>query len=244
MPSFWKHVNHVIKEASIVIEVLDARMINETRNIEVENKIRFNNKKILYVITKCDLTNKNKLELAKKKLNPSVFISSRDHFGTTILKKKILEMSRGKSVTVGVVGYPNVGKSSLINALAGKGAAKTSSESGYTKGIQKIKVDNKIMLLDSPGVFPNKEKDQAKHGKIGAVDYAKIKDPEIAALNLITDEMELIQNHYNVFSNDPEEILQKIAIKFNKISKGGAPNLEVAARFLLKEWQTGKIVDQ
>ena len=241
MPSFWRHVNQVLKEASIIIEVLDARMINETRNREVEDKIRLFNKKILYVITKCDLVDIKKLELVKKKLRPSVFISSKDHYGTTILKKKILELSKGENVTVGVVGYPNVGKSSLINALAGKGAAKTSSESGYTKGIQKIRVDNKILILDSPGVFPNKEKNDAKHGKIGAIDYSKIKDPEIAALKLINEEKGMIEKHYKIIGKDAEELLEKIALKFKKLEKGGIANLEVAARFLLKEWQTGKI---
>jgi ribosome biogenesis GTPase A len=139
------------------------------------------------------------------------------------------------------LGYPNVGKSSLINALSGKGAAKTSSESGYTKGVQKIKVDNKIMLLDTPGVFPNKEKDITKHGKTGAIDYSKIKDPELAALKLIDDEMELIQNHYEVYSEDPEEILEKIAVKYKKLRKKGEADLDVAARMVLKDWQTGKI---
>ena len=241
MPSFWKHVNLVLKEADIIIEVLDARMIQETRNEEIENKIKKSNKKILYVINKCDLVNKKKIDSTKKELKPSVFISSREHLGTTILKKKILELSRGEKVTVGIVGYPNVGKSSLINALAGRGKARTSIESGYTKGVQRIRVDNKILLLDTPGVFPNKEKDVAKHGAIGAIDFAKIKDPEIVALKLIESEKDLIKQHFKIVEDEAEDILEAIAIKFKKLSKGGKANLEIAARFLLREWQTGKI---
>jgi len=241
MPSFWRHVNQVLREAEIIIEVLDARLINETRNKEIEDKVKKLGKKILYVITKCDLVNVSKLKKEIKSLQPSVFISSTEHHGTTILKKKILELSRGEKVTVGVVGYPNVGKSSLINSLSGRGAAKTSSESGYTKGMQKIRVDNKILILDTPGVFPKMEKDLIKHGKIGAISYSKIKDPEIAVLNLIKDELELITKHYNLNSRDPEEILEELALKFNKLLKKGKPDLESTARFLLKEWQTGKI---
>ena len=239
MPSFWKHVNSVIRESDLVIEVLDARHIEESRNYEIEKKVNQAGKKIIYVINKCDLVNKESLKQIK--LKPSVYISSIEHLGTTILKKKILELSKGNNVTVGVLGYPNVGKSSLINALAGKGKAKTSSESGYTKGMQKIKVDNKILLLDTPGVFPRKEKDSAKHGKIGAIDHAKIKDPEFVVLKLIEDNKEQIKNYYEVEGENIEEILEKIAFKLKKLSKGGKPDLEATSRYILNEWQKGKI---
>jgi len=241
MPSYWRHVNKVLKEAEIIIEVLDARLIEETRNQEVEDKVQKMGKKLLYVFNKCDLVNVEELKKKVKNFRPSVFISSRDHLGTTILKKKILELSRGEKVTVGVLGYPNVGKSSLINALSGRGAARTSKESGFTKGLQKIKVDNKIMVLDTPGVFPSMEKDIKKHGKTGAIDYAKLKDPETVALNLINDYKEVILRYYNVEDGELEEILERIALKVGRLMKGGKADLEGAARFLLKEWQIGKI---
>jgi len=241
MAGFWAHVNKVLKEAEIIIEVLDARMIEDTRNQELEQKIERHNKKILFAINKCDLIDQNHAEQIKKRLKPSVFISSKDHLGTTLLKKKILELSRGKAVIVGVVGYPNVGKSSLINALSGKGAAKTSSESGYTKGMQKIRVDNKIMILDTPGVLPNKEKNEIKHGKTAALSYEKIKDSETVALTLITDQTKKIKKFYDLETDDPEEILEQIAFKFNKLISKGKPNLDAAARKLLKDWQIGNI---
>lgn len=241
MPSFWRHVNKVLQEADLIIEVLDARMIEETRNHEIENKIERLDKKILYVINKCDLADKRELDKIKRILRPSVFISSKDHLGTTILKKKILELSKGKPITVGILGYPNVGKSSLINALAGKGAAKTSSESGYTKGLQRIRVDNKILLLDTPGVFPQKEKDLNKHSKTGAISYGKIKDPETAVLHLIEGEQKRIEKYYGISGEDSEEVLEKIALKLRMLLKGGNPNLEAAARIVLRDWQVGKI---
>tara|TARA_Y100000310_G_C20491850_1_gene719639 strand:+ start:60 stop:791 length:732 start_codon:yes stop_codon:yes gene_type:complete len=241
MPSFWRHVNKVLTESELVIEVLDARMIEETRNFEIERKVAKLGKRILYVVNKCDLAKREELDKVKKILKPSVFISSTEHLGTTILKKKILEMSKGKSVIVGILGYPNVGKSSLINALAGKGKARTSSESGFTKGFQKIRVDKRILLLDTPGVFPRREKDIVKHGKTGAISYAKLKDPETVALSLIESEKARILQHYAVEGNDPEEILETIALKLKKLRKKGLPDIEATSRAILKEWQTGKI---
>jgi len=241
MPSFWKHVNQVIRTADIIIEVLDARSIDETRNSEIEMKVHKSGKKLLFVINKCDLADKKKLEEIKKSLKPSVFISSTEHLGTTILKKKILEMSRGENVIVGILGYPNVGKSSLINALSGRGAARTSSESGYTKGMQKIRVDNKIVVLDTPGVFPSKEKDTEKYGKTGSIDYATIKEPELVAIRLIESEMSLFKKHFGVAGEDAEEVLEHIAIKYKKLAKGGKLDLDKTGRFVLKEWQKGKV---
>ncbi len=241
MPSFWKHVNLVLQGAEIVIEVLDARMVEETRNKEIEDKITRLGKKIIYAITKSDLVDKQESESWKRRLNPCVFISGKDRTGTTILKKKILEISRGQNVIVGVVGYPNVGKSSLINALAGRHKTRTSTESGYTKGLQKVRVGPKITLLDTPGVFPNLEKDLLKHGKIGAIDYSKIKDPELAALQLINDEKKLVLSYYQVTDGDPEQILEQIAIKHHRLRKGQEADLEATARLVLKDWQTGRI---
>lgn len=239
MPSYWKHVNAVLREADIIIEVLDARQIDQSRNIEIENKVHQLGRQLLFVVNKCDLVPKEELEQKTKKLIPSVYISSTEKLGTTILRKKLLAMSKGKEIIVGVVGYPNVGKSSLINALSGRHAARTSPESSFTKGVQKIRVDSKIMLLDTPGVFPYREKDEAKMGKLGAIDYAKLKNPEVAALSLIEEDKERIEQVYDVHADDAEEMLEKIAVKYGKLVKKGLPDTEAAARIILKDWQIG-----
>ncbi len=231
----------VLKEADIIIEVLDARMIEESRNAEIEQKIAKLGKKLLYVITKCDLVNIEELKETQKKLKPSIFISSTQKLGTTLLKKKILEISHGEKVTVGIVGYPNVGKSSLINALSGRNAARTSSESGFTKGMQHVRVDNKILLIDTPGVFTTENESEYKYVKLGSIDYAKVKDPETAALQLIQEKTDEIKKIYKVDGNDEEEILTQLSIVFNKIGKGNKPDLDATSRLLLREWQTGKM---
>ena len=241
MPSFWEHVKRVLREADIIIEVLDARLIEESRNKEIEDKIARLVKQLLFVFNKCDLADTATLEKAKKEYHPSVFISSTKKLGTTILLQKILELSKGQPVVVGIVGYPNVGKSSLINALAGRNAARTSGESGFTKGFQKVRISRKIVLLDTPGVFPYQKKSGLDVVKIGAVDYAKVEDPEIAALELIQEYDFLIKGYYRVEGETADDILEQIAFKLNRLHQGGKPDYDSAARQVLKDWQKGKI---
>jgi len=176
---FSKIVEEVIKDSNVVIEVLDARFVEETRNIEVEIEIRKNRKGIIYVLNKSDLIGKDKIKDIKemleiKNLKPYIFVSCKERRGKTHLKrtieievKKYLKEERKvqvgviehpnteeRKVQVGVIGYPNTGKSSLINYLTGRGSAKTSAKAGFTRGIQKIRIAPGIVILDTPGVIP------------------------------------------------------------------------------------------
>ena len=246
MARFWKHVNEVLEQSDILIEVLDARHVEESRNIEIEHKVKNMNKILLFVINKVDLADKKQTEKYKKILRPSVFISSTKKFGTTILKKKIRELAKGKEATVGVLGYPNVGKSSLINALSGRHAARTSAKSGFTKGMQKVRVDNNILLLDAPGVYPYGEKNDFRHAKIAAIDANQIKDPEEIALMFIQDKNKLIKQFYKVPEEitDPDDILEYIANSSNLFIKGRRPDIDRAAKMLIRDWQTGKMLEK
>jgi ribosome biogenesis GTPase A len=242
MTNFWKIVNKVIDESDVILEVLDARLVDETRNVEIENKIKYKNKKIIYVINKCDLVDKELMDKKKRELQPSVFVSALEHLGTTMLKKKILQLGNKDIVTVGVLGYPNTGKSSIINTLAGRSKAKASSISGYTVGIQKIKADRRILLLDTPGVIPFKEDDNFKHAVIGAIDPSKINEPDMIAMQLVEYLKGAVEKYYDIeVTEDSEETIENVAIKFKKLKKGGKPNLDQASRMIIKDWQSGRI---
>jgi ribosome biogenesis GTPase A len=242
MTNFWKIVNKVIAESDVILEVLDARLVDETRNIEIENKIKKKNKKIIYVINKCDLVDKELMDKRKKELDHCIFVSALEHLGTTMLKKKILHLGQKDKIIVGVLGYPNTGKSSIINALSGSSKARTSSVSGYTVGIQKIKASNRIYLLDTPGVIPFEEDDNFKHAVIAAIDPSKINEPDMIAMQLLEYLDGTIERFYEIeVLEDYEETIENIAKKFNKLKKGGVPDVDQASRMIIKDWQSGKI---
>ena len=257
--SFWNVVNEVIKKADILLEVLDGRMIEQTRNIEIEDKIKSSGKPLIYVINKCDLVEKEEMEKIKRKLRPSVFVSATQRLGSTMLLHEILKQSnmvdvakrskkktygagKKQSVYVGVLGYPNTGKSSVINVLAGRSKAKTSPISGFTKGKQFIKLKQGVYLIDTPGVLPYKESDETKQSIIAAKDQTKLKEPDLAVLQIIKSFPGVIESHYGVKTRkNPEKILESIAIKFNRLKRGGEPDIQVMARKILQDWQAGKI---
>jgi ribosome biogenesis GTPase A len=146
----------------------------------------------------------------------------------------LARINKIKKPVIGVIGYPNVGKSSLINALKGKGSAKTSSEAGYTKAKQYLKVSKDILMMDTPGVIPKQEtKDLVL---IGAKNPSNIPDPDLAVMELMEQKPEFFQKKYNIEIKDKEKAIEEIAIKLNLKKKGGLPDIDRASRKILQDW--------
>jgi len=238
----------VLEESDIILQVLDARFTEDTRNPEIEEYIKLNNKKIINVINKTDLTLKTKINLPP---SPYEIISCTKRAGIKKLRNKIKNIAskiqKQERIVVGVVGYPNTGKSSVINILIGKKSAPTGSDAGFTKGVQKLKLSQDIVILDSPGVIPKQEyssvenKKLAKSAKVGARSYSQIKDPEQIITDLMTEFPNLIQKHYKIETKSSEYLLEKIGREKNFLKKGNKVDYDKAARLILKDWQQGRI---
>lgn len=243
--TFNEIVREVIERSDIILEVLDARFPEKTRNREIEDIAKEQGKKIIYVLNKCDIADRKETEMAKKRLHPCIFVSSTKRLGTTLLLKEIMRWTAGfdkESVYVGVVGYPNTGKSSVINILSGKHAAGTSPKSGYTKGEKLVRLGKNVYLIDTPGVFSYGEIDDAKSLLTAAKDQSKFKDTVEAARKLVKALDGKIERFYGMEkSEDMDMVLEQIALKYKMLRKGGVPDVERMARQIINDWQKGKI---
>ncbi len=231
-----KRVLRIFRDADVLLEVVDARFPDLTRLPHYEELAKKLGKPLIIVMNKVDLVPKEWAEDWKRIIQrrgiPVVFVSSKMRWGTRILRRKIKDVAKSFPVKVGVFGYANVGKSSLINILKGKTAAQAAPLPGWTKGEQIVKISRKIYLIDSPGIIPMR--DPTKLVLIGSYNPNKMEDPELAAEILLRI----------LHSIDPEKWPQNIdeyAQKRGYLRKGGLPDTHRAAVELLSKWQRGKI---
>nr|XP_044996911.1 guanine nucleotide-binding protein-like 3-like protein isoform X2 [Jaculus jaculus] len=145
-------------------------------------------------------------------------------------------------IRVGVVGLPNVGKSSLINSLKRSRACNVGAVPGVTKFMQEICLDKYIRLLDAPGIVPGPS---SEVGTIlsNCVDVQKLADPVTPVETILQRcNLEEISNYYGVSGfQTTEHFLTAVAHRLGKKKKGGIYSQEQAAKAVLADWVSGKI---
>ncbi len=237
----------IISQSDIILEVIDSRFPEKTRNSELEDAIKLKNKKIIYVLNKSDLAKDNKFSL-----RPNVFVSCKNRKGIRRLRDLIKitskKIDKDDKIIIGVLGYPNVGKSSLINLLVGKSSAPVGSDAGFTKGVQKLKLSENIFLIDTPGVIPTKEysssetKKITKHTIVGGRSYSQVREPEMVVAQLMKDYPELLEEKYKITTKGNSEILlEELGNKLNFFKQKGEVDFDKTARKILRDWQEGEI---
>ena len=244
----WARVRRVVQEADVVVEVVDARDPYATRSIRVERLAKVLGKPLLIVINKADLVPKQVLDEWKsvlEKEHPTIYLSATKRLGTRRLWKAIKKLSSGRDyVTVAVVGLPNVGKSAVINLLKGRHSAATSPLPGYTKHPLTVKAATWLKVIDTPGVIPRGSEEELIVR--GALRPESLEDPVLAAMKLVevalSRDQEVFEKTYGIASKDPYEVLEELASRRGFLLKGGELNVEEAARALIRDWQSGKLV--
>ena len=148
-----------------------------------------------------------------------------------------------------VVGIPNVGKSTFINSFSNKTVAKTGNKPGVTKGNQWIRIDNKLELLDTPGLLWPKFEDPVvgMHlAYIGSINDDIINKEELC-MHLIGELLVRFPNaldrRYEVTceGKKPHEILEMIAVKKSCLMKGGDPDVKRMANMILDDYRAGRL---
>ena len=251
-----------IKLIDLVIELVDARIPLSSRNPDIDELGK--NKARLVLLNKADLAedkwNDAWAEYFKKKGFSVVKVNSRKGGGIKSIQGVIREAcaekigrdrKRGilnRPVRAMVVGIPNVGKSTFINALAGKACAKTGNKPGVTKGKQWIRLNKQVELLDTPGILWPKFEDQEvglKLAFIGSIKDEVLQTEELAA-ELIhflrTAYPEVLADKYDIeMDEDDYVVLNRIAKSRNCIVRGNELDTEKAALLLLDDFRNGKL---
>ncbi len=182
----------------------------------------------------------------KNKNDIKIIVNNVVELSKDVMQKRIEKGMLTRPTRTMVIGMPNVGKSSTINRLVGKAKTKTGAKAGVTRQQQWVRINDKIELLDTPGIIPTVQNDQFQALKLAAVNSIgeNAYDSEYVAQNLIkillkTYEKEL--RTYYAFKNEEEINILTIAKKRNWILKGEEPDIKRTSQIILSTFREGRI---
>ena len=251
-----------IKLIDLVIELVDARIPISSRNPDIDELGK--NKARLVLLNKADLAedkwNDAWAEYFKAKGYSVVKVNSKKGGGIKSIQGVIREACKEKierdrkrgilnrPVRAMVVGIPNVGKSTFINALAGKACAKTGNKPGVTKGKQWIRLNKNVELLDTPGILWPKFEDQQVGIRLACVGSIKddILNMEELALWLIDYLREnykgILAERYQITEEGTSvEVLEAIARARGCLKKQEELDYAKASLILFDDFRSGKM---
>lgn len=271
-----KQIIEDLKLIDVVVEILDARIPTSSVNPDIRKCIE--DKKKVIVLNKCDLAEEKEntkwvKEFGKQNI-PAVLVDSNSGKGIQdVIKQieKVYEETKqeysnkgrvGKSIRVMVLGIPNVGKSSFINRITKKTSANVGNKPGVTRQKQWVRVNEKIELLDTPGVlWPKFEDEQIalKLAYTGTIKDDILQKVDIAYFllkYLVENEQEKIVERYKISKEEIKEelensnrmenenileIMYKIGKKRGAIVSGGQVDEGKTANIILDDFRSGKL---
>lgn len=265
-----------LKLIDIVIELLDARIPISSQNPDIAEITK--NKKKIIVLNKCDLAdeNKNKQWVEKFKKNGNIAVLTDSNTGKGIdecirLIEKVMQVDLsmqaekgrvGRKIRAMILGIPNVGKSSFINRISKKSTAGVGNRPGVTRQKQWIRINDKVELLDTPGVlWPKFESEEVALNLAftGTIKDDILERTEIAYYLVkfllenyksklcnrykldIEKVNEILENPNQAENENIYEIFLEIGKKRGCIISGGNIDEEKTARIILDEFKNGKL---
>ncbi|KZZ57821.1 ribosome biogenesis GTPase YlqF [Oleiphilus sp. HI0125] len=252
-----KEIKKVMSDVDVVIELLDARIPFSSSNPLVGN-LR-GEKPVIKLLNKADLADPKVTEAWQAHLEKDNAVKSLALSATADGKIKMIanlcrklaphKVDSDKGISAMIMGIPNVGKSTLINSLAGKTIAKVGNEPAVTKRQQKIKLDNGITLSDTPGIlWPKLEPATCGYRlastgavKDTAMEYEDVaweclKEFRVLYPNALKDRYGLSE-----FGSDEYELLEFIGKKRGCLKSGGVVDVHQAATIFLQDLRSGKL---
>jgi nuclear GTP-binding protein len=251
----WNELYKVIDSSDVIIHVLDARDPIGTRCRNIENFIKKEkpHKQLIFVLNKCDLvptwsTARWVSHLSKSAPTLAFHASINNSFGKGSLIQLLRQFSSlhsdKKQISVGFIGYPNTGKSSIINTLKAKKVCTVAPIPGETKVWQYITLMKRIYLIDCPGVVPpNVDDGEVDIILKGSVRVEKMSNPEDTIPTILERvRHEYLKRTYGLQGwEDHTDFLEQIARKTGKLLKKGEPDVHNVSIMVLNDWLRGRI---
>ena len=248
-----KEIARSLSSIDVIIEILDARAPHSSSNPVIDRIVK--EKPVIKLLNKSDLSDPYHTQKWQQYFNKSEYqnsiainaMTSESKNEIVNLISKLSERKEGKNTLTMVVGIPNVGKSSVINMLAGKKIARTGNEPAITKGQQKINLRNGIMLIDTPGILWPKIEDAEsglKLAALGSIRNTAVGYDEIAIYIikfLIQKYPDYLKARYKIdlLSQDEHEIIELLAKKRGCLSKGGKIDLTKISEIIADDLRRG-----
>ncbi|GAX24773.1 nuclear GTP-binding protein [Fistulifera solaris] len=252
----WGEFFKVVDSSDVILHVIDARNVPGTRCTMIEKHIakHASHKHLVFVLNKIDLVPswvaKRWLgELAKSRPTIAFHASLTHAFGKGALISLLRQFGKlhsdKKEIAVGVIGYPNVGKSSVINTLISQKSCKVAPVPGETKIWQYVSLFKRISLIDCPGVVVDTAGDTETDSVLkGVVRAERLEHPDEFIDTILENvKPEYIKGQYKLTEDweSSTELLEMIAKRAGRLRKGGDPCTRTAAVQMINDYQRGRL---